>query len=119
MGDLSCEAYYFRIGNSIRRIRLAKGLTQEGLAELSGLSSKMIQKIELGKSGFRMETIIRIARALEVSLDVLADMRDMDERLIFQQEAFYMAVENKSVNEIRFAIELVDCIFRLQKMYLD
>lgn len=49
MGKIPCEAYYYRIGSSIRRNRQEKGLTQEELAEAAGLSLKMVQKIEGGR----------------------------------------------------------------------
>ncbi len=52
MGMISCEAYYYRIGSSIRRNRQEKGMTQEGLAEAAGLSLKMVQKLEGGQYGF-------------------------------------------------------------------
>lgn len=75
MEEFPCETYYYRIGSNVRRLRQEKHMTQEKLAEAAGLSLKMIQKLEVGQRGFRMETIIRIAITLDVSLDVLADMR--------------------------------------------
>ena len=60
MEEFPCEAYYYRIGRNVRRLRREKGMTQEGLAEAAGLSIKMIQKLEIGQKGFRMETIIKL-----------------------------------------------------------
>lgn len=119
MGKNPCEAYYYRIGSSIRRNRQEKGLTQEELAEAAGISLKMVQKLEGGQKGFRMETIIRIAEALGVSLGSLADMQGENERTVFWQEAFYKLVKDKSIEEIKYAVEIVDSIFRLHKKYLE
>ena len=58
MEGFPCEAYYYRIGSNIRRLRRERQMTQEKLAEAAGLSLKMIQKLEVGQKGFRMETII-------------------------------------------------------------
>lgn len=117
MEQFPCEAYYGRIGSNIRKKRLERGLTQEGLAEASGLSLKMVQKLEAGQKGFRMETILRIAITLKVSLDSLSGMQEADERLMFQQEAFYALTEDKTMEEIKYAVGIVDSVFRLHKKY--
>ncbi|GFI69857.1 hypothetical protein IMSAG249_01682 [Lachnospiraceae bacterium] len=88
MNGIPCEAYYYRIGSSIRRNRQERGLTQEGLVEAAGLSLKMVQKLEGGQKGFHMETIIRVVETLGVSLGSLADMQGKDERTVFCQEMF-------------------------------
>lgn len=119
MESFPCDAYYYRIGSNIRRLRRERQMTQEGLAEAAGLSLKMIQKLEVGQSGFRMETIIRIAVTLDVSLDVLTDMEKVDKRLTFQQEAFYAITDDRTDDEIKYAIEVVDAIFKLHKQYLE
>lgn len=119
MEEFPCEAYYYRIGSNIRRLRREKHMTQEGLAEAAGLSLKMIQKLEVGQKGFRMETIIKIALTLDVSLDVLADMRKADKRLTLQQEAFYAMTDDKTDDEIKYAVGIVDSVFKLHKQYLE
>lgn len=119
MGRISCEAYYYRIGSSIRRNRQEKGLTQEDFAEAAGLSLKMVQKIEGGQKGFRMETVIRIAETLGVSLGSLADMQGEDERTLSCREMFYELVRDKSIEEVRYAVGIVDSVFKLHKQYLE
>lgn len=117
MEEFESKVYYCRIGSNIRRKRLEKGMTQEGLAEASGLSLKMVQKLEAGQQGFRMETILRIAVTLKVSLDNLADIRKVDERLMFQQEAFYTMTEDKTIDEIKYAIGIMEAVFKLHKKH--
>ena len=119
MGMISCEAYYYRIGSSIRRNRQEKGLTQEGLAEAAGLSLKMVQKLEGGQSGFRMETVIKVAETLGVSIGSLADLQGEDERAVFCREMFHELVRDKSAEEIRYAVGIVDSVFKLHKQYLE
>lgn len=119
MGMISCEAYYYRIGSSIRKNRQEKGMTQEELAEAAGLSLKMVQKLEGGQKGFRMETVIRIAETLGVSLGSLADTQGEDERALFCREMYYELVRDKSVEEIRYAVGIVNSVFKLHKQYLE
>ncbi|MBD5549281.1 MAG: helix-turn-helix transcriptional regulator [Lachnospiraceae bacterium] len=118
MEEFPCEAYYHRIGRNIRRLRRKKGMTQEALAEEAGLSIKMIQKLENGQKGFHMETIIKIAVTLDVSLDSLTGMRGADKKLMFWQEAFYAMTEDKTDDEIKYAVGIVDSVFKLHKQYL-
>ena len=107
------------LGIKIKRLRLRNNLTQEELAEAAGLSLKMVQKLEGGQKGFRMETIIRVAETLGVSLGSLADMRGKDERTVFCQEMFYELVRDKTFEEIRYAVGIVDSVFKLHRQYLE
>lgn len=119
MEHFSCGKYYDRIGGNVRKIRMEKGLTQEQLAEKTELSLAAIQKLEAGQSGSRVETLIRIAIALEVSLDILTDIRETDERYSFQQEAAYLLLRDKTVNEVKYVIAVVDSIFKYKQEFLD
>ena len=99
------ETTYWIIGDNVRRLRMENGLTQEELAEKALLSPKGIQKVEAGRSGMYVETFIRIASALDVSLDILADMGKMGRQQRAQIEAFYMISHGKSPEEIQYTVE--------------
>ena len=62
------------IGKNIKRLRQQKKLSQERLARLTDISLNTLTKIE---SGFTkrpsIETIHKISKALEVSLDELVE----------------------------------------------
>lgn len=119
MEHFSCGTYYDRIGGNVRRIRMEKGLTQEKLAEKTELSLTVIQKVETGQSGLRLETLIRIALALGVSLDILTDMRESNEQNRDWQKEVYLLIRDKTVNEIKYVIAVVDSIFRYKDEFLD
>ncbi|OII64271.1 transcriptional regulator [Streptomyces sp. CC53] len=59
-------------GDRLRLVRLSRGLTQEGLAERSGLSLGVVKKIERGGSA-RLETYHALARALNVRTSALLE----------------------------------------------
>ena len=113
------EVIYDRIGGNVRKIRMEKGLTQEKLAEKTELSLTVIQKVETGQSGSRLETLIRIALALGVSLDILMDMKERDEQYRDWREEVYLLVRDKTVGEVKFAIAVADSIFRYKDEFLD
>ncbi len=108
---------YWRLGNNVRSYRMQRGMTQEALAEKAQISAKGIQKVEAGKSGMRMDTFVQISDALMVSMDVLAGRREEDRAALRHQEFFYSLVEDKTEDEVEFAVELVRMVFYLRKRY--
>lgn len=52
-------------GDRIREIRRQRKLTQEKLAELSGMDRQAINKIELGHQSVLIDNLIRILTALD------------------------------------------------------
>lgn len=54
------------VGTNVRRIRLARGLTQEQLAERSGFSQFYISSLELGRRNPTIVSLFEIAQALGV-----------------------------------------------------
>ncbi len=59
------------IGKNIKRIRKEKGLTQKKLGELCSMNEANIRKYENGKQNPKIETIEKIAKALETTADEL------------------------------------------------
>ena len=59
------------LGQRIRSHRVAKGYSQEKLAELSGCHPTYIGQIERGEKNATIESIVRIADSLNVSLSNL------------------------------------------------
>lgn len=63
--------FILSLGLNIKRFRKAKGLTQEQLAELAGISYKYLGEIERGETNPSIGTLVRIANGLNVSLEHL------------------------------------------------
>ena len=51
-------------GRNVRRIRMAREITQEKLAELVDLNIRTIQKIEAGDVNILLTTVLRLQKAL-------------------------------------------------------
>ncbi len=54
-------------GENLRRIRKEKGLSMEALANLAEIELSQIYRIETGKINCKVTTLLRIAKALDVS----------------------------------------------------
>lgn len=65
-----------RLGQNIRHFRTARQLSQEDLADLSGLHRTYVGGIERGERNVTILNLVRLAKALEISLSDL--MRDVD-----------------------------------------
>jgi transcriptional regulator with XRE-family HTH domain len=58
-------------GANLRRERVARGITQEKLAELADLNIRTVQKIESGELNVLITTAVRLQRSLGCKLDRL------------------------------------------------
>jgi transcriptional regulator with XRE-family HTH domain len=56
------------VGGRVRAARSARGWTLDRLADQSGVSRRMIVNVEAGSSNASIATLLRLARALNVSL---------------------------------------------------
>ena len=66
------------LAGNLRRLRSARKLTQQGLADKAGLSRAAYVKLETGKSEPRVSTLQRMAKALGVGIqDLLAPVREL------------------------------------------
>jgi transcriptional regulator with XRE-family HTH domain len=62
-----------KFGEQVRKYRKFKGLSQEKLAELTGLHRTYIGGIERGERNVALLNIIRIARVLDISPCILIE----------------------------------------------
>lgn len=55
------------IGANVARLRVARGLTQERLAEAADFDVRHLVRIQRGRVGITIEALVRLAAALEVT----------------------------------------------------
>ena len=58
----------FLAAHHIRKLREAKGLSQEALADIAGLHRTYISSVERGEKNFTVDTLERLAGALSVDI---------------------------------------------------
>lgn len=59
------------IGESIRELRIAQGWTQEQLAEIAGITSSNLGRIEAGRYAVSLDILNKIAGALGAELRMI------------------------------------------------
>lgn len=77
-----------RLVGNLRRLRKARKLTQEGLAEKAGLSAQIINDIEGGRRWPRRATLAKVTAALEADVQELfrAEKNDSPSGLCLQSQ---------------------------------
>lgn len=72
-----------RFGKHVRSLRRTRGLTQEALAERSGLSPDTIRRLEHGSFSPSLDTLMKLVRGLDLQLSTLFrghELREPDKR---------------------------------------
>jgi len=104
---LDVKLYLQETGQRIMDRRKKLGLTQEALAEKSGVTTQFVSYAESGKRAMRPENLMRIAAALEVSTDYLltGDIIDKDKLLLSEK------LDKLTAPEVRIVENIIDeCI---------
>lgn len=96
------------VGENIRKLRKEKGLTQKRLGELSNINEVQIRQYELGKANPKLQTIHKIASALEVPYFHLLDEADRD--------AIIHGKKNPFTDEVTQQRKIYDIINKLIKL---
>ena len=97
---------YITVGKKIRAIRMREGLSQLQLAEMIEVSPPYISCIENGVKNASIETLVRIANALQVSTDELLDDK-LEDELIASFRAFEAVLADCNEYEKRVLLDMV------------
>lgn len=99
------------VGQNIRRFRTEKKLTQKKLGELSNINEVQIRQYELGKANPKIETIEKIANALEIST-----MSLLYGSFGAYKEEYHKTTEYKELQQDSLAhyatLKLLECIYK-------
>src|SRR5690242_11582319 len=62
--------FFARVAEQVAAQRAARGLSQAELAELTGTTQSAIARLESGRRAPRLDTLLRVANALDCELEV-------------------------------------------------
>lgn len=108
---------YYKIGQRIRKIRKAHGLTQEELAEKIDISTTHMSHIETGNTKLSLPVFLEIAAALEVRTDdLLGDNAVMLGSAALEEIA--AVLERCTASEANIIVDIVKSAKRSMDKYL-
>lgn len=77
---------YERIGRRVQQLRKSKGLSQADLADITDMSVAYISHIETGVKRASLESVVRIADALGVTVDQILNGNQKGNRNEYKSE---------------------------------
>ena len=105
---------YYKIGQRIRKMRKAHGLSQEELAERVSISTTHMSHIETGNTKLSLPVLVDIAATLEVKTDDLINDNDIITTSTVMQE-IAVVLEKCSTKEAKVISDVV----RATKLSMD
>lgn len=96
-------------GSTVRSLRRARCLTQEILAERSGLSSDTVRRLEHGSFSPSLATLVKLARGFELALSTMFEAFELGERDPSRELKDLIA--GRSPTEIALATRLLRALF--------
>lgn len=100
--------------------RVAKNMSQVQLADMAGLTSRSIQAYELGEKKPRATTLLRLAKALDVSTNYLINDNCTDPLEDIEKDVYLEQAHNRydssGEKEIRELLEAIKALFACENL---
>ncbi len=108
---------YYMIGQNIRKIRKAQGLSQEELAEKISISTTHMSHIETGNTKLSLPVLVELARVLEVRTDDLLNTETVRTTTDTQKDVAEL-LEGCSAKEAKVIMDVVKATKTAMDKYL-
>ncbi len=100
---------YYEVGQRIRRIRKAKKMSQEALADAVGISTTHMSHIETANTKLSLPVFVAIAETLEVPTDILLYDTSSD-NINSAAHEISDVLESCTANQARMIAEIVKAV---------
>ena len=97
------EGFFMDIGAKIKELRVAKGLTQEELADRAELSKGFISQLERDLTSPSIVTLVDILQCLGVSVSEFF-AEDKAEQVVFSDEDYFEKIDSDLKNKIEWIV---------------
>ena len=100
------------LGQRLRTLRKQRALSQERLGERAGLSGKFIGEVERGEKSISVDSLYRVAVALDVLLRDLTDVRERASVPSEEAEKIFAIVSGRRrTSDLRRAYDVLRAMF--------
>lgn len=87
--------------NQVKKLRKARNVTLEELAERTGLSTSFLSRMESAKRGLKLENAFRVAKALGVEVDEVSDEFHAEDIAAIERMIGRVGVSGRIVDDSR------------------
>lgn len=101
-----------RLGARIKEIRKTKGLSQEKLSEKVNIDAKHLSRIEVGGSFPSLDTLAKLAEALNVELKDFFEFAHEAENPKELKETLNSLMKEATEEKLRLAVKVLRAIMR-------
>lgn len=109
-----------QFADKLRALRQTRGLTQSRLAELLGVSPRVYNRWETGAAAPRLDTVVKVADILEVSLDELVGRSEPEEPQLRlhnpKLHRLYREIDRLSDEDQQALVILLDSLVKRSQM---
>ncbi|MFZ3121903.1 MAG: helix-turn-helix transcriptional regulator [Thermodesulfovibrionales bacterium] len=100
------------VGKRIRELRKLCGLTQEELGEKANLNYKFIGELERGKVNVSLDSLFRIAKALEMHVsDLFRNGKEPTLKVTVKEKSPFSKLSPQDLKFIKGTLRLLNRIF--------
>jgi transcriptional regulator with XRE-family HTH domain len=107
--DEPIDPFAAMFGKHVRGLRKARRMTQERLAEISGLSGDTIRRLEHGSFSPSLSTLNKISRGLALSLGTMFDSFQLCE--VEPMREILDLLRTRTPREVTLAIRVLRALF--------
>jgi XRE family transcriptional regulator, regulator of sulfur utilization len=101
------------IGKRIRNYRKEKGMSQEELAHKANLHTTYIGQLERGEKNATLESVEKVANALEISLeDLFRSVHPHSNSQMYTLTQIVTRLQTRSIEEQKIILKLLDLILK-------
>jgi transcriptional regulator with XRE-family HTH domain len=94
-----------KLGRRVRHFRMGKKLTQEGVAELCGLSAKYISDLECGKANVTVIVLDKVAASLGITaIDLMANEHEAERASLVKEITQFLETADDAKVKILYRI---------------
>jgi transcriptional regulator with XRE-family HTH domain len=100
------------VGQQLRVLRKARGLSQERLSEKAAVSARFIGEVERGQTSISVDSLYRLSVALRFPLARLAQVREPSDILAEEAEKIAALVASRRRSDLRVAYEVLRALLQ-------
>ena len=98
------------VGSAIKKARLAKGLTQEKLAELIGITPMHIKQLESERRNPSSRVLLKLVNAIDLPLGSI--FSDSDNEMMELKEKINLCLDRCDVHELQIAYATLEALLK-------